>query len=378
MSTFGADVLLPVKLFDEYSGSARAAILTMVLGFQLPLETAKAMTKTLLDVGASSAQSDMNQTTPLHYAVRDRKTDILDVLFEDDAPAARSVVNHLALAGSPWYSVPESPLTAAIKVRDEEAISKLLSFGASPVTTFENYIKTSSHSTRGGWFNVENTELNRTRYQQTLKQPLELSLLFELPSTGMELVRLSTNSENLCLTAEGHLAATPGSWQRYTHARTMLGLVRAKLKKLRSYKGTEEAGRSPPLELLTDQHYLGAFPKNSYRNWSASIALQSAKKNYQTELEQHNERVERAKKAVVWETEKMESIQALINDFENIEKFLIEKGAKTWSELYPDKPLLSPEEPAKFSSPEKKPFEVSFNFTIPDLDDAKREGYLEL
>jgi hypothetical protein len=87
VQSFGADVLLPVKLFHEHDKSPKGAILTLVLSLSLPLQKAKEMTKVLLSLGATSAQADTKQVTALHY-VSVREPVLLETMIQDDEPAA--------------------------------------------------------------------------------------------------------------------------------------------------------------------------------------------------------------------------------------------------------------------------------------------------
>ena len=80
---FGADILLPIKLFNDHDRSAKAAILTLVLALQLPAKEAEQMARTLIQLGASSAQASVDQTTALQCCVADTP-DLLDTLGDAD------------------------------------------------------------------------------------------------------------------------------------------------------------------------------------------------------------------------------------------------------------------------------------------------------
>ena len=136
VQTFGADVLLPIKLLNSYDNSPQGAIMTLVLALRLPLEKAKAMTKALLELGASSAQADMNQVTALHY-ISGEAPELLDTLVEVDEPAVKRAVNHLATTGNRWNPEATSPLISAIASRDSLAALKLLGIGANPSIDFK-------------------------------------------------------------------------------------------------------------------------------------------------------------------------------------------------------------------------------------------------
>jgi ankyrin repeat protein len=99
---FGADILLPIKLFNDHDRSAKAAILTLVLALQLPAKEAEQMARTLIQLGASSAQASVDQTTALQYCVADTP-DLLDTLGDADMAGVMRAINHLSVNGYRWY-----------------------------------------------------------------------------------------------------------------------------------------------------------------------------------------------------------------------------------------------------------------------------------
>ena len=99
---FGADILLPIKLFNDHDRSAKAAILTLVLALQLPAKEAEHMARTLIQLGASSAQASVDQTTALQYCVAETP-DLLDALGDADMAGVMRAINHLSVNGYQWY-----------------------------------------------------------------------------------------------------------------------------------------------------------------------------------------------------------------------------------------------------------------------------------
>jgi hypothetical protein len=63
---FGADPLIPVKIGDGSYNNPNLAILTLVLALALPIEKAARMSETLLSLGATSSQADVNGVTAFH------------------------------------------------------------------------------------------------------------------------------------------------------------------------------------------------------------------------------------------------------------------------------------------------------------------------
>ena len=144
VSSFGADVLLPVKIVDSYSRDPRLAIMTLVLAAQLVDPASQNVTKDLLALGASSAQADMNQVTAFHYLTATRKVPLLKACFDDDGAAARTALNHLVFQNFYWSSKADNPLTTAIKSGDVSLVDALLDFGAKPVISQSDFIAASS------------------------------------------------------------------------------------------------------------------------------------------------------------------------------------------------------------------------------------------
>ena len=64
---FGADVLLPIKLVNDYNKTPRAAILPLVLALQLSPEKATEMTKVLMGLGASPVSNVLSVSCPWSF-----------------------------------------------------------------------------------------------------------------------------------------------------------------------------------------------------------------------------------------------------------------------------------------------------------------------
>jgi ankyrin repeat protein len=137
---FGADPLLPIKLFNDHDKSARAAILTLVLALPLPTTKANEMARTLIQLGASSAQASIDQTTVLQYCIADTP-DLLDTLGDADMAGVMRAINHLSVSGY-WYNIQvASPLMTAIQAKDSATAVRLLGLGAKPEIDFAAYMK---------------------------------------------------------------------------------------------------------------------------------------------------------------------------------------------------------------------------------------------
>lgn len=87
-------MLLPVKFLGYQSAPARA-ILTMVLALALPIDKAKDMVKTLLSLGATSAQADIHGVTAFQRYAEENASELVELLWEMDKTGSRSALNHL-------------------------------------------------------------------------------------------------------------------------------------------------------------------------------------------------------------------------------------------------------------------------------------------
>jgi len=77
--------------------------------------------------------------------------------------------------------------------------------------------------------------------------------------------------------------------------------------------------------------------------------------------------------------EKMDVVNDLADEYQTLETMLMEKGAKKFVELYPQKIKL-PQIPTSYNHQPTKPqpFKVSFTFKTPDLTETKKDGYVQL
>jgi ankyrin repeat protein len=127
-------------LVDPGTKNAKGAIMTILLAIALPTQKAKAVVKLLLELGATSAQADMNHTSALHFVVAQNNHEILDTLLANDRPVALSVINWMT--NPVWGNQGDTPLTTAISKGHQDMVSKLLSIGAKPDIAYDNWVKT--------------------------------------------------------------------------------------------------------------------------------------------------------------------------------------------------------------------------------------------
>jgi len=127
--------------------------MTILLAMALPTEKAKAVVTLLLELGATSAQADMNHTSALHFVVAEDNHEILDLLLANDRPVALSVLNWMSK--DRWGNEGDSPVTTAIKMGHQDMVAKLLSTGAKPEISFDNWVK--SYLEKNTWAKTQST-----------------------------------------------------------------------------------------------------------------------------------------------------------------------------------------------------------------------------
>jgi len=278
VGTFGADVLLPIKVVDMYSRNPKHAVMTLVLAAQLSGSTSLDVTKELISLGASSAQGDMQQITAIHYLVAKRKVLLLKACLEEDGAAARSVLNHLTLQDVFWRSESDTPLTTAIKYRDEELVYNLLDFGAKPSIDVDDFAaaytqKNESRPTYG-WRGCD-TDVAEIWKKNTV-QPIFLAMKNDMPSVIAKL--LDAGVDINAMDVEGYEAvarykdgvgyAVPGG--------TLLDAVVARIRDLDSAMN-HHFELPKPIALEDDPAYLEASNPGSYERWFLSKTVHVAR-----------------------------------------------------------------------------------------------------
>lgn len=370
---FGADVLLPVKLFNDFDRSARAAILTLILALHLPFEKAKEMTTALLALGATCAQADMDQTTALHYCV-DFRSEMLDTYIAADKTGVDRALNHLALQGSPYRASVISPLLTAILGGNSTVANQLLQIGAKPSFSFDAYMK----AVQSKWSNARyDSTHNKRQFETVNEQPVVVAVQCEMALLAAQLIESHGVDPNV-LTTKGYDVLHNEYTRRYNRGQTILDLVRAKIETLRTWKPSESK-HEPPEALKDDKEYLKG-DADSYQRWSSSKQLRQAKEQYQREWKAHVEAVRQSRQEKPGSEQKQAAIYDMLASFRKLEAVLVAKSAKTFKELHPE--VEDPEQRDSYGyrwdPPKPQPFKTGFTFNLPDVSDEAQERYVKL
>lgn len=120
-----------------------AALLTLTLASKLPLEKAKLMAKTIINLGASCAQADLHGITALQRLVGENATGLLEVILEVDKIGVQKSLNHITFLS--LYTI-VWPLGTAAKRGDLALVTQLLNAGAAAQVDFESWLKAAKQS----------------------------------------------------------------------------------------------------------------------------------------------------------------------------------------------------------------------------------------
>lgn len=376
---YGADVLLPVKILDSYDRkSARAAILTIVIALELPLQKANETVKTLISHGASAVQADMNHITALHFAISHAKTLILETLQEADATAFSKACNFLAVSG--WYSSPsvKAPLLTAIRTRKMEVVQTLIKAGAHPHIDLTTFAQAFKRGIKGRV--IDDPEQIQTIYQQHVEQPIVVALNMEMIDLVNQLVDMGEDVNTLPTVAHQYLANP--HWRG--EAKSLLDLVRDRIKALqKALHPALETKSEEPKSLGNDEQYL-AFDQGTYQYWTAYHDLREAKlaekyqrKDYEREL------ASSSKKTEVGSQEKDAAIRDTMSKLTKLEQKLIARGAKSFHELHKVQESNTDLRRNPYAyNPEPRfknvPYETKISFRVADLTPEKNAKYIKL
>ncbi|KIW41717.1 uncharacterized protein PV06_07247 [Exophiala oligosperma] len=375
---YGADVLLPVKILDSYDRkSARAAILTIVLALELPLQRANETVKSLISHGASAVQADMSHTTALHFAVSHAKTLILETLQAADSTAFSKACNFLAVSG--WYSHPsvKAPIITAIRARNMEVVQTLLKAGAHPHVDLETFVQAFKRGITGRI--IDDPEQIQSIFQQHVEQPITVALNMEMIDLVDQLVDMGEDVNTLPTSAYQFLGAQ--YWRGEPKA--LLDLVRDKIKSLeKSLHSATEAELEKPKSLGNDEKYL-AFDKGTYQYWMAYHDLREAKVAEKYQRKEYEKQLAASKQSEDGSKEKDAAIRDTLSKLTKLEQKLVAKGGKSFHELHKVEDSKNNQRPniyAYHSEPSFKnvPYETKISFRVADLTPEKNAKYIKL
>lgn len=371
---YGADILLPIKIGSQNS-SNNQAILSTVLATALPSEKAKEVIDTLLQLGATSAQADMDHFTAIHYIVERNEVNLFDTFVARDGPAVMSVLNLVTMEG---YQSAKSMVTMAIQKGHDVMLKKLLALGAKPSISFEDYIK--CYLAKNQYAKNSSAEQNMKTYKTSCSQPIVLAAVRELPKMAAAL--LAHGADPSTLTLAGQMCLT-GTYNYNTgKPTTVLNEVRQKLRSLKEHSRLEWTPNKIPTFLKDKAHFLEGLKPGTYKYWTALNRYKHVEAENDAELVSYVKSREPPSGFEAAENAKMAAVQSLIAEYEELEQTLIEAGAKTFREANPEVSITSAydnqPQPYRAPPPDFRPYKTCFTFSVPCLNDHLMEGYFRL
>ena len=376
-STFGADVLLPVKLVNSYTRKPSEAIMTLVLAAQLSGALSVDVTKTLLSLGASSAQADMTRVSAFHYLTAKANVNVLKACIDDDTIAARSVLDHVGLQGSYYDPSATTPLTTAINAGKKGVVNVLLDAGAKPIVDVEDFANAYSAEKEANpgrfWRSDENLS---KMWRENVNQPILLAVEREMPEFILRMI--DSGADINTVDTMGHTAV--GQFEEDSNSRlrgkSLLDLINSKL--LEIEKAIESQPKLPkPIDIADDQAYLGSLATNSYEAWSVCKTVEVAR-NIVKEWADERTKQLAEESAKSGRSRRLAILKALKDEFDSLRSQILERGAKTLDEMNPDM-VRDPQEHgvARQDQTKGKPFEPKVGFKT-SCTDTVRDGYLQL
>ncbi|MCJ1478364.1 hypothetical protein MMC13_007044 [Lambiella insularis] len=342
VTKFGADVLLPVKLVNDYNNQPRAALLILVLAAQLSDPDAASVTRRLLALGASSAQADLNQHTPVTYAVAHKRVQVLKELFSEDPVAAEGALKHVIVGGSTHNPSVTSSIEYAITTGDDGLVLKVPELGVEPTITFDDFL--SSYNAKMGDTMRYHHEDRQLTFVKAVEQPVIQAAERDMPLSVQHLLDFGADVNTLD-TKGGMIVKANGVRQAWNNGASLLDVVNKKIEVLQKSINVEFE-LAEPVKLEDDDHYLEDAAPGTYEHWQRSAGLQTAKRLLQSWheerkalYEEHNE--------VDSLPQKREALQSLKQDFESLRKRILENGGQTFEELHPDPPTPPDEHPTQ-------------------------------
>ncbi|EXJ92942.1 hypothetical protein A1O3_01498 [Capronia epimyces CBS 606.96] len=373
---YGAAVLLPVKILDQYNPtSAKAAILTIALALELPLQEANQTVKRLLANGATLAQADLNHISALHYAVSNAKALILETLNSSDPIAFKKACNIVTVTGM-WWSDPtvDTPLITAIRTGRADVADMLLASGAKTRVDLESFAQALKRQRPDT--STSSPEYVEKVYQRSVDQPIVLAFRMEMLDLVNKLIDGGEDVNTLPKEAYNFLDRRGLKDAN----RSLLDLARARIKSLDRFLDPLKYKELDQLEpLRNDEDYL-SFDHGSYQYWTAYHDLLDAKVVRQYQVEHYEKEIGglRPDQQEGLE-EKKAAAQATLIQLQELERKLVEKGAKTFEEMYPDaKPRETPLLYPSSSNRDDSPYTTNISFKLSDLTPKNRDNYVKL
>lgn len=330
--TFAAEVLLPIRVVDQYTRNPSHAIMTLVLAARLSDPSSYWVTHDLLAHRASSAQADVDRVSAFHYLVAKEKIGLLKACIEEDAAAAKGALNHLVIEDTYWRPKVETPLTTAIRTGDTELVNYLLDVGARPVIDLDSFASA-----------YANTKEERHYYRpddaskvwrEEVKQPIMLAVENDMPDVVLRLIDAGADINTIDKDAHQSIEKFKSNDRHELHGKSLLDAVVSKTEALGEAINRKLDLPTPPV-LQNESSYLKGAKAGSYAHWYLSKSIETAK-NIITGWRECNFEKAMKEERRPGKQQRLEALKALKDRSLDLQYQLKQRGAKTLEKLHPD------------------------------------------
>jgi hypothetical protein len=358
VSSFGADVLLPIKLKTVSRWSTvNQAILNLVLASRLPKDQSHKIIKKLIGLGAKPSQSDVKEVTAAHAAVLMENVGALKAMSEHDFPSTKVGVDHIINVDSSYSPKYFTALVSAIHMHNEPLVKALIECGAKTSISFEDFREVRLRERP----NDDKYKELLEKYRTEIEQPITYAAIDPIP--GILLAMIDAGADINTIDALGQKAKL--GWKDVRDPRTVLDYVQANIAILAPKKkdkknndtsalleddvGAEDSKddkknehhrrKLPDIELT--EEYLKGLTPGSYRHTMVArdveLAHLAAKAIHKRDLDDFKEKKEKKlTKNLEEEREKKEKLDARVKELEELETELLRRGAKTFYQMNPE------------------------------------------
>ncbi|KIV92055.1 hypothetical protein PV10_06528 [Exophiala mesophila] len=371
IDNYSADVLLPVKIMDDYDRkSAKAAILTIVLALELPLQEANQTVKALLARGATPTQADMNCVSALHYAINSTKTLIIDTLQASDPAAVAKACNFVAAWGYSSSPTVQAPILTAIRSGRMDLAERLISLGAKMEIDFSAFVEAYKRGVR--YPSSVESEVLRT-FQRNVEQPIILAAKMEMIDLVNQAIDAGVDVNTI--SAAGW-KAIEYSYGQTNHDYSLLDIIRARIKVIQDSIEPKTELKKPE-ELGKPAEYLKAA-KGTYSYWTAYHDFNDARAVKKFQLESYQKKLDSlVTPPTDGSVQREAALEQTLLKLNDLEKKLVRKKAKTFKELHPNARLSEPRG-FHFAGYKSSPYATNIGVGIPGLTPDKREDFTKL
>ena len=371
VSQFGADVLLPIKHINSYTRNPAKAILNLVLAAQVPEPDGSDVCKSLLSLGASTAQADMNQISAIHYLVAMLKIDALKACIDADGPAAKAALSHVFIDSPRWNPDIETPLTTAIRLGDSKLVMFLLENGAPSTIEKDKFGSSYAYAIENEQYPSFGKTDSSIAFRRDLTQPVILAVKAEIPDMVSALLDLGADVNTLDVDAQQCVYDYEENGRGQMNGKSLLDLINSKIRKLK--KDEEKNSDIPDPDFPKYEEI--SHPK-TYQDWHKSrdaerfnAAIRIWKQEKPEKVAKHEDQQGLKEKGA--------AIRDLKDRMEALQKQVVSRGAKTLKELYPNIPSKEEEEHEPEHTP-KMPEAGEIGFEMVHATDLQKNGYLQL